>query len=183
MKRLLPLILALLLVLVGCAYEEPQTVYTVGIENVQLTVDTQNQTISDGLFTYHYTITATGNSSKITITYPNGATYYWTWSGNAGHGGWSEDYDDSTYADGRTLRLALEHDPSGTKKKRERSGNPLLGLLAIGLGIWNTGWPYSSWYLSHGWYYKDTEPSDAALAMTRFGGIISIIIGIILLLV
>ncbi|MBR4289365.1 MAG: hypothetical protein IKT52_01845 [Oscillospiraceae bacterium] len=138
MKKLLLLILVLLM-LVGCAYEEPQTVYTVGIENVHLTVDTQNQTISDGLFTYHYTVTASGNSTRINITYPNGATYYWAWSGNTGHGGWSEDYDDSTYTDGRTLRRALEHDPSGTQQKRERSGNPLLGLLAIGLGIWNTG--------------------------------------------
>ena len=60
MKKWILLLLVLLL-LAGCAYEDPQTVYTVGVENVELTVDTRNQTISDGLFTYHYTITGIGN--------------------------------------------------------------------------------------------------------------------------
>ena len=149
MKKWILLLLVLLL-LAGCAYEDPQTVYTVGVENVELTVDTRNQTISDGLFTYHYTITGIGNSTEATITYPNGATYYWTWRGNTGSGGWSDDYDESTYTDGYALRLALEYEPMGTRKSRERSGNPILGLLAICLGIWNTGWPYSSWFFSHG---------------------------------
>lgn len=58
-----------------------------------------------------------------------------------------------------------------------------MGLLFIGLGIWNAVSPYSSWYFSYGWHYKDAEPSDAALGFTRFGGIVAIIIGVIALLV
>ena len=179
MKKMCVILLVLLMLLLpACGQEEARTVYSVGINNVQMTVDTQNMTISDGMHTYQFEIT--GNN--ITITYPNGATFYWSWSGNVGSGGWSEDYDDSTYTDGHILLQALEMKP-GTQNKRERSGNPLAGLLILGLGLWNAVAPYSSWYLSHGWRYKDAEPSDAALGFTRFSGIAAIIVGIILLLV
>lgn len=177
MKKLFPLILALLLMLSACGTTS-EPVYTVDIADGHFIVDTQNMTISDGIHTYVFAT----NGNTTTITYPNGATYYWSWSGNVGHGGWSEDYDDDTYVDGDTLLEILERGHPGNQK-RERSGNPLLGLLAICLGIWNTFWPYSSWFFSHGWYYKDAEPSNTALAMTRFGGIASIIIGIILILI
>lgn len=185
MKRKLAIICMLLLafLLTACGQEEAQSVYSVGIDNVQLTVDTQNMTISDGMYTYNYKAISIGSGIQTTITYPNGATFYWSWSGNVGSGGWSEDYDDSTYTDGHILLQALEQDPPGTRQKRQRSGNPLVGLLFIGLGIWNAVSPYSSWYFSYGWHYKDAEPSDAALGFTRFGGIVAIIIGVIILLV
>ena len=177
-KLTITCILLLALSLTACTQKEVQTAYSVGIENMQFTVDTQNMTISDGMHIYQFEVSG-GNT---TITYPNGATFYWSWSGNVGSGGWSEDYDDSTYTDGHILLQALEMKP-GTQNKRERSGNPLAGLLILGLGLWNAVAPYSSWYLSHGWRYKDAEPSDAALGFTRFSGIAAIIVGIILLLV
>ena len=179
MKQLIPIVLILLLLLAACGQEEAQTVYTVALGNDHYTVDTQNLTISDGTYTYNYEI----NGGKTAITYPNGATYYWSWSGNVGSGGWSEDYDDSVYTGGDTLLKVLEQDRPGTRKERERVGNPLVGLLFIGLGLWNAVSPYSSWYLSHGWRYKDAEPSDAALGFTRFGGIAAIVIGVIVFFV
>ena len=177
------LLIILLLGMAACGQEEDQTVYTVTVNDRPYTIDTQNLTISDGMYTYNYTVISTGNSVRTTITYPNDATYSWSWSGNVGSGGWSENYDDTTYADGHALLRALEQDPPGTRQKRQRSGNPLVGLLFIGLGIWNAVSPYSSWYFSYGWHYKDAEPSDAALGFTRFGGIVAIIIGVIALLV
>ena len=183
MKKMCVILLVLLMLLLpACGQEEAQSVYSVGIDNVQLTVDTQNMTISDGMYTYHYKAISIGSGIQTTITYPNGATFYWSWSGNVGSGGWSEDYDDSTYTDGHILLQALEMKP-GTQNKRERSGNPLAGLLILGLGLWNAVAPYSSWYLSHGWRYKDAEPSDAALGFTRFGGIVAILVGVVTMIV
>ena len=180
MKRKLAIIgiLFLALLLTACGQEEARTVYSVGINNVQMTVDTQNMTISDGMYTYRFEVA--GNNT--TITYPNGATFYWSQGDTFGHGGWSENYDDSTYTDGHILLQALEQKP-GKQDRRERTGNPLLGLVFIGLGLWNALSPYTGWYFSHGWKYKDAEPSDAALGFTRFGGIAAIIIGLIVLLV
>ncbi len=177
------LLLALLLTACGQERQEVQSVYTVTVNDHPYTIDTQNLTVSDGMYTYHYKIIASGNRVSTTITYPNGATYHWTWSGNVGSGGWSEDYDDTVYADGHALLRALEQDPPGTRQKREYSGNPLLGLLFIGLGLWNAISPYSSWYLNYGWRYKNLEPSDAALGMTRLGGIVGVIVGVIVMIV
>ena len=177
-KLTITCILLLALSLTACTQKEVQTVYSVGIENMQFTVDTQNMTISDGMHIYQFEVSG-GNT---TITYPNGATFYWTQSGNISHGGWSEDYDDSIFADGHTLLEVLEQNP-GTRQKRERSGNPLVGLLFIGLGLWNVVSPYSSWYFSYGWRYKEVEPSDAALGLTRFGGIVAILVGVVTMIV
>lgn len=183
MKKMCVILLVLLMLLLpACGQEEAQSVYSVGIDNVQLTVDTQNMTISDGMYTYHYKAISIGSGIQTTITYPNGATFYWSWSGNVGSGGWSEDYDDSIFADGHTLLEVLEQNPS-TRQKRERSGNPLVGLLFIGLGLWNVVSPYSSWYFSYGWRYKEVEPSDAALGLTRFGGIVAILVGVVTMIV
>ena len=60
-----------------------------------------------------------------------------------------------------------------------RTGNPLIGLLFLAVGLWNAISPYSSWYLSHGWRYKNAEPSDLALGLTRAGGIFAILLGIL----
>ena len=63
---------------------------------------------------------------------------------------------------------------------RESSGNPLLGLLAIAVGIFNLAVPRTAWYLSYGWRFKDAEPSDAALALGRLGGGIAVFAGLLL---
>lgn len=57
--------------------------------------------------------------------------------------------------------------------------NIFVGLFAIVIGLINAISPETGWYLSHGWKYKDAEPSDAALTTGRISGIAAIIIGII----
>ena len=121
-----------------------------------------------------YTYTLSGNS-KITITYPNGATYFWQWTGNGGYGGWSDDYDPVRYTDGDTLMDLINFQPP-----RESSGNPILGILVIALGIFNLAAPRAAWYLSYGWRFKHAEPSDAALGLGRIGGGVAVLIGLLL---
>ena len=56
----------------------------------------------------------------------------------------------------------------------------LMSIIFILAGIFNLVAPDAAWYLSRGWQYKDAEPSDAALVVTRIGGV-AIVIGIVLL--
>jgi len=59
--------------------------------------------------------------------------------------------------------------------------NGLMGFVFLILGIIMTASPYTGWYLSTGWRFKDAEPSDAALFMNRVSGVIGVIFGLILL--
>ena len=175
-RGILLCLLALLLLLTACGGEKSPNVY----EQNGYTVDLENRTITHGEDVYTYVISGSGSSSEITITYPNGATYYWTWSGSFGHGGWSDDYDPSAYVDGDVLLAVLGTDRATPERG---GGNPLLGLLIIGLGIGGGAAPRSVWYLSYGWRYKDAEPADMALVAERLGGGVAIVVGLALLFV
>lgn len=54
--------------------------------------------------------------------------------------------------------------------------NFLLGLVLMLIGIVGVVSPQTLWYVSHGWRYKDAEPSEAVLFFNRVGGVIAIII-------
>lgn len=174
MKQNRIFILLLLAVALLCGCMQPQITYTVTNNGTVFTVDTENSTISDGQHIYTYEV----SGSQVTITYPDGSTYYWTWTGNIGYGGWSEDYDPETYADGGMLidTLSIEDSKSGSG-----GGRVLAGLLLIAIGLWYTLSPYSAWYLSYGWRYKDAEPSSAALTVSRISGIVVILFGIVIM--
>lgn len=62
------------------------------------------------------------------------------------------------------------------------SGVGFAGVILLVIGIVNTAAPRFAWYLKDGWKFKDAEPSDDAISLTRAGGIIAIIIGLIALL-
>lgn len=173
MKRTVILLLLLALVLAGCS-AAPTKPYTVDINNDTLTIDPINCTITHGEDVYSYAITTRGETTvEYEITYPNGARYYETSTKSGGHSGWSEDYDESRYLSGNQLVWALE-----SQVPRSGGGNVAAGLLLLTLGAWHTFSPYSAWYISYGWRYKDAEPSDAALLFTRIGGIACILFGL-----
>lgn len=161
---LLSLVAALFL---GCA--ATPTSYTVLHGDAKFTVNTELGTISDELYTYLYEIDGSGSSRSVTITYPDGSTY---WSSGS-VGGWSNGYRPDRYADGDTLLAVLEQ-----SAPKEYTGKPILGLLLIALGLWYVLSPHSAWYLSYGWRYKDAEPSDTALVVARISGILVILFGI-----
>ena len=55
----------------------------------------------------------------------------------------------------------------------------IFGIICLALGALNIFLPELGWYLNVGWKFRDAEPSDAALTMTRVGGIIAVIIGFV----
>ena len=154
----------------------PVTRYEVEKDGVCFTIDTEKKTLSAEGQTYGYQIQGT----RTTITYPNGATYWWTQNGMFGSGGWSDDYDETLYLSGDTLLEVLEKEQP---KEPSRLGGwkYLFVLIFAGLGIFNIVAPQVSWQISYGWRYKNAEPSDLALAVGRVSGGIGIIVAIILL--
>ena len=158
-----------------------KTPYTVEKNGITFVVDKENGTISDGTNVYEYGFHGDKNNYKANITYPDGSSYWWSMSGMSGSGGWSNDYDPEKYIDGDTLiEVLLEKAP---RSSEHNSGNGLAAMLILILGIFNILAPRASWYLGHGWMYKDAEPSDMAVVFNRITGVIVVVIAIVLLFV
>ena len=187
MKKLLSALISVLLALSLCACshtpETESTTYTVNKYGTDYVVDPENGTIFDGTHTYQYSVSGSSSGYDIDITYPDGSTYWWhTQTGGSiisGSGGWSDDYDETRYVDGRTLCDVIEEDAP----RPRHSKNVLLIFILLVLGIFNTAVPQAAWYLEYGWRYKDAEPSDLALGLNRLGGAVAIIAAVILIFV
>ena len=185
MTKIFAVMLCILLVisLSACASSKP-SVYTVQREGKELTVDRVSQTISDGTHTYRYSISGDSGGYSIHITYPDGSGYNWSVqsSGNGaffGYGGGSKDYRDERYVQGETLCDLLEDEIP-------EESNPaqfLVIIVLLAIGIFNTVSPHTAWYLENGWRFKNAEPSDLALGMTRFAGIVFVAVAIITIFV
>ena len=174
MKKLL-MIAAALLLLCSCAGKESSPVRTVESYGRVYTVDTENQTITYEGVVYSFDIESSGGQGySVRFTAPDGATSFWNEVGMGGAGGWSDDWDMDVWPS--DLAKALN---GGSQSARRGTGNPLLGLLLIAIGAFHALAPGTAWYLSHGWRFKDAEPSEAALFFSRAGGMVAIFIGII----
>ena len=169
MKRgFLLCLLTLLLCLSACSSGEGGNSNV--FEENGYTVDLENQTITHGEDVYTFTVSG-GSSSSIRITYPNGATYFWEWSGNGGHGGWSDDYDPVRYADGDFLldliNFRPEPEPSGI------SPLLLILLLAVVQPLLRVRWEELTWRYET--YQREmdrqTEAYQAAYANSLSGDI------------
>lgn len=169
-RLILPLLI-LALLLSGCAGEPEPYEYTSG--GATVTVDPINQTITNGQEIFTYVIVDVGAGDRYEITFPDGSLYYWTDSGNGGSGGWSDTFDtDRTYAD--FLVDALRQ-----SVPREKVGSPVKGLLLMGLGALNFFLPQLPFYLRYGWAVKDAEPSEAYLGLSKAGGVLLAVAGLI----
>lgn len=166
-----------LLLLTACGQEKSDpNVYDVEYGGKTYTVDQINRTITVDGYTCRFQVTGSGNSTKFEVTYPDGSTYFMHWSGYSGSGGGSDDYDPERYVSGDTLWEVLEQDRPGTRSNKTHAG---LGIFLLMFGIVEAVFPRGSWWLSHGWRYKNAEPSDLALGLGRTTGIIMILAGII----
>lgn len=179
-RQIVVLFLLLTFLLSACTPESTPTVNTVTLNGEAYTVDSQQGTITHGEDVYLIMVEVGTINRTTKILYPNGATYYYTESETGGHGGWSEDYDPDRYVDGDTLLAVLEMD---VPKPTQRQGHPLLGLLLILVGLVEAIFPQFGWYLRYGWAFKNGEPSDLALGLSRAGGVVMLIIGIIAMFV
>lgn len=120
----------------------------------------------------------------ITITYPNGATYWESASANGAIGGWNGDYDTERYIDGMILaqQLNLAYQNSG-KNWGEVVLTGLLCLVLAGLGLVDVMHPELFYELRYRWRFKNVEPTELALTVSKVSGVAIIVISVICFLV
>ena len=80
----------------------------------------------------------------------------------------------------RFLATVIEN---GIVVEQASSDDFLLAIICLVIGAFNLFFPYGAWYLGYGWKFRDAEPSDLMLTMTRIGGILIVIIGFILFVI
>lgn len=163
----------------ACTSEESRQ-YTVTREGMDFVIDTGNNTIFDGINTYGYVFSGNSSEYSAAITYPDGSSYQLDMYGNgAGTGKGSDDYDKEKYVDGYLLCKILEE--KAPRKPAVKNIGLLLVVLA--LGIFGAVFPRVAWKLEVGWLTKNGEPSDFALKLYRWGGLLCIVIAVVLLFI
>ena len=162
--------------LCACTSKEGKQ-YTVTKNGTHFTVSTENSTISDGTYTYSYTFLGNASEYDATITYPDGSSYRFAYNNGVGSGGGSIDYNKEKYMDGYTLCEILQ------ERAPKKSGEKHVGwsLLFLVIGILGVAFPRALWKLEIGWLVKNGEPSNFALGLYRFGGVLVIILAVVLI--
>lgn len=138
-------------------------------------------TSENGTYTFEYGVS--GNNIVFTVTYPDGRCFSQTEI--SGVFTTSAEYDsgerrNKDYIDIFALNLGIER-VMDNARGTSNSGSPsiFLALALISIGVWNLFGARNVWWFSHGWWYKNAEPSDLALVLYRIAGVFLIFAGII----
>ena len=134
-----------------------QQTITAGGDLVIITAVDNNGTVIGGTpqkegDVYHYTF----EDENITITYPNGATW-WT---SSTAGGWDNDYDPKRYIDGDILAQQLS-------------------LIIIVVSILDIKHPDVLHRMRYGLWVQNAEPTEFALTISRLCGVVAIVLAVI----
>lgn len=120
----------------------------------------------------------------ITITYPNGATYWESASANGAIGGWDGDYDTDRYVDGMTLAMQLNQAYRNAGKDWDYVViAALFGIVMIIVGIFMIKDPETMIQWEYGLRFYHVEPTEFYIGATRVSGVVLIAAAVILFLV
>ena len=175
MKKVLPLILIVLLLLSLCACTKIKEPYTVEYANRTFTVNPLTCTISDDLGFYRYEITGTVSDHSITIIYPDGTVYHYAQSGELRWkegSSYIEDYTPGSFICG-ALEKEIPADPY-------LFDDTILGLVIMLLGALFFFVPKVAWYVGLGGFFRKTEPSKTTLLLSSIYGGFVLIAGILI---
>ena len=163
--------------LISCA-SEPAV-----IDGVEVIFREDGTSFSYGEDVYHYQI----SGDLVEVTYPNGVTVFRKYTPNGYGGGFSGDgalyfseSDLEGYLSKDTVFQLLEGGVH-TGREKDRGAYGLIGLFCVALGAFNCFAPEKSWYLAHGWHYRNAEPSDLSLGWIRVSGGVLLAAGAVLL--
>ena len=186
MKKYISLVLMLLVLLCSAcgAEKEPESrSVSMQIGGHEMVVTFEPGNLSAGTIRAdHGTYTfAWDRSGDLKITYPDGTRFTYTESGS---GAASLDFDPEAkgYVSGMTMVWGIESAIDQMRPARKDGPNPLLAIFLLAVGAWNVFAPRTAWYLSHGWRFRNAEPSDAALTIQIIGGVIVLLVGVVCLL-
>jgi len=175
------LICALLLSLAACKKapaEPPTRTVEAGGQTLAVSLDKQDSsagTVAANGETYSFRYTASGQQITLAIEYPDGYVYKRTELGGAAAESSSyraEERERAGYLSAALLVSGLEQATRAGRDPDGSGASPALALLLLALGVWNLLAPKSVWWVCRGWWYKNAEPSDAALLVCRIGGVV-----------
>lgn len=122
-----------------------------------------------------------GDLDNLTVNYPNGVRGTETSSTSYYSGEIDGKYP-------RILQfwelLLLDGRMKGTRDKNGYTSSFfhfLAGVIILIVSIITIVNPEGAFYLERGWKFKDAEPSDEYLELTKIGGVVGVIIGVIIL--
>lgn len=170
--KLIPLLLALLLLLCACR----DTTYTLEKGGMTFTVDPNNRTITQGENVYRYSFTKDSSGfTYFSFTYPNGGTYRaHTVVGQLIPEN-TQDYDPDTYLPGELLYSVLEEE-----MKDPDAHYNFFFLLPLLFGLWPALAPESAATFRLSWWQKNKpEPTEGYIFLTRLGGIALVALSLI----
>lgn len=168
----------ILLLFVGCSASSPEVI--VNGEVLQFVGSRTEGTIVHDGNNYAYQT----SEYQIFITYPHGAEYVLTMYDNGSSGGWRNPLGEEFvlpaelgYLDEDILIDAIQ----SRQPRRLPASQIAISVILVLLGLWGVLSPYTQWYASYGWRYKDAEPSDAALLIGRITSGVILLAGIAVL--
>ena len=192
-KCALFLLLALLIFgLLGCAQDK--TIYERTVNGKTYVINREENTVTCDGVVCRYSILGVkvGNfySGQLTIMYPNGSWYARDIDSNGylvlGSEETSDDYSDSIYPRGEDLCFVMEeftlsaaNSNGKTTTQNGRIVKILVGLVVICMGAVNLFFPGLFFSLKYALWVQNAEPTDFALGMSRIGGVILIIMGVV----
>lgn len=185
MKRIAMSILVCLTLalLIGCEPNDAPTDTSMEIDGKQVVISQMNGTVTAGEDVYRYAYSADG---QLVIVYPNGYAYtvretdgaYASSFVNLQGAPSAQTEEELGYISGFTLAFELNNLAGAGSDSAE--GGPGTVIVFALLGVWLAVSPRSAWMVGHGWKYKGTEPSDAAIVVYRIVGVGLIVAAIVM---
>lgn len=195
MKKII-IVIGVMLLLTSCSHRDPESIlfnghwfYLESVVNDRKVYEIRNGAISDGE-SFDIVIEETerglnirfgnkdylvrGERKNYTVTYPNQVEVNFV-----NNDGGITIYGDlgkiSEYPAIEEFKTFLANDYV------DINGSQLFfGFLLIIIGIVSIVNPEITFFLNRGWMYKNTEPSELYLSLTRFGGVIICIVGVVM---
>jgi hypothetical protein len=199
MKRIFSLFVVMIMMvsLVACGEQKFDEIgFGEVIDGRECDFDLRNAKITvDDELVLHYRIQTSYTGTEVYIIYPDDE-----YCGRGEYDGplqliKSEGYDPEKYMDANGLINCIVrnkdkvYDAWENKDLETESDSGwdipfevIAGILMIIFGIIYTLKPKEMWAVEDGWKYKDAEPSDIALGVNRVWGVVSILIGALILL-
>lgn len=165
MKRCIPILLLLCLLLTGCGSYETED---------GLLVDPHAQTITHGQDVYHYQLQGLKGITTCRITCPDGSVYHWTQVAGTTYSGGDDGYTEGKYLPGDVLVKALDRQIRNTR----HTGWLIVGLALMACGAYDLAAPHSVWDITRSWMVTNGTPSKAALQHIKIQGALLIAAGL-----
>lgn len=196
MKKLIPLLLCLTLLLAGCA-DRHET--EVNLDGYTLTVNTQYKTVTYGEDVYFYEYNEKNViNNTITIRYPNGASYEISSSYaiiiqggsasdiiNSEDGTYTGQVDLDRYIAGKTLANAVLKGISQVKEAEEERTMDivfLVGAVVLLLAAFvNVRFADTLWFLQNHWDVSGGEPTEFFYDRCKIGAVVGVIAAVVLI--